>query len=123
MNPRIHQLHQPQPLPHHTKAKQSQEASFKEAFNEAKSNALQVSKHAQERLRDRNINIDNQKWKQISSKMSEAKSKGVTDSLVLLKDAALVVSTKNNMVVTAMNKEDTNSHIFTNINGTIILDD
>ncbi|CAH0256706.1 hypothetical protein [Peribacillus sp. Bi134] len=47
---------------------------------------------------------------------------GVNESLIITKNAALIVSPKNNMVITVMNREEATSQIFTNINGTIILD-
>ena len=82
---------------------------------------VKVSKHAKMRLSERNIYIDDAKWQQIGSKMTEAKQKGVTDALVILDDAALVVSTKNNTVVTALNQHEAENKIFTNINGTILI--
>ncbi|UOQ93224.1 flagellar protein [Halobacillus shinanisalinarum] len=119
MEPRIHQMHQPLPFPKTKKVQQSSQ-SFRDVLKETRD--VHVSKHAKQRLEERNISIDESKWQVISDKMAEAKSKGVTDSLVVMSDAALVVSTKNNTVVTAMAREDTSSHIFTNINGTIIID-
>ncbi|PLT34207.1 TIGR02530 family flagellar biosynthesis protein [Bacillus sp. V5-8f] len=83
---------------------------------------LVVSKHAQIRLEQRNINIDSSTWARIGEKVQEAKKMGVRDSLVLTQEAALVVSAKNNTVITAMDREEASSQIFTNINGTIILD-
>ncbi|MBM7647126.1 flagellar operon protein [Bacillus ectoiniformans] len=84
--------------------------------------SLIISKHASQRLHERGILIEEQKWQTIEQKMAEAKQKGVSDSLILLQDAALVVSAKNNTVITAMNRSEASSQIFTNINGTIILD-
>lgn len=83
---------------------------------------LKVSKHAQQRLTERNISIDSNVWKTIESKINEAKQKGIKDSLVVTNDAALVVSTANQTVITAMNRKEASSHIFTNINGTILID-
>jgi flagellar operon protein len=83
---------------------------------------LVVSKHAQERLEQRNIQISNEDWKKIEEKVSEAGKLGVRDSLVLLPDAALIISAKNKTVITALNREEAVSQIFTNINGTIILE-
>jgi flagellar operon protein len=83
---------------------------------------LVVSKHAQERLKQRNIQISNEDWKKIEEKVSEAGKLGVTDSLVLLPDAALIISAKNKTVITALNREEAASQIFTNINGTIVLE-
>ncbi|KAF0825850.1 TIGR02530 family flagellar biosynthesis protein [Cytobacillus firmus] len=83
---------------------------------------LIVSKHAEQRMNQRGIEITSDRWHQIENKMHEAKKLGVNESLVLLKDAALVVSAKNNTVITAMDRQEAGTQIFTNINGTIILD-
>lgn len=80
-----------------------------------------ISKHAQLRMKERNIEISDQKWSQIHSKLQEAKAKGVTDSLVVMDTAALLVSIKNNTVVTAMDRNEADSQLFTNINGTILM--
>lgn len=85
-------------------------------------NELTLSKHAQKRLQERAINIDPEAWGKVEEKVHEAKKLGITDSLVLLKDAALIVSAKNNTVITAMNRNEATSQIFTNINGTIVLE-
>ncbi|MBM7540576.1 TIGR02530 family flagellar biosynthesis protein [Amphibacillus cookii] len=95
--------------------------SFKALFNQAQS-TLKISKHAQERLNERDIDISDAKWQEIANQVSEAKSKGITDSLVITEEATLLVSAKNNTVVTAMNRSEAQSRIFNNINGTIILD-
>ncbi|MCF6137112.1 TIGR02530 family flagellar biosynthesis protein [Pseudalkalibacillus berkeleyi] len=82
---------------------------------------LKVSKHAGTRLAERNINIDQPTWDRISIKLSEANDKGIKDSLVLVGEAALVVNTDNNTVITAMNRKEASDHIFSNINGAIVL--
>ncbi|HEU5140233.1 MAG TPA: TIGR02530 family flagellar biosynthesis protein [Bacillales bacterium] len=100
----------------------------KEAFDRVlqqeigRSEELKISKHAQQRMNERNISIDATQWQSIQSRMTEAGRKGITDSLVVTKNAALVVSMTNNTVVTAMNRQEASSHIFTNINGTILMD-
>lgn len=83
---------------------------------------LVVSKHAKERLQQRNIQISDDCWAKIEQKVSEAKKMGVNDSLVLTQCAALIVSAKNQTVITAMDREEVSSQIFTNINGTIVLE-
>ena len=85
-------------------------------------NQLTISKHATERLEQRGINISQESWNRIEEKVSQAKAKGVSDSLVLLKDAALIVSAKNNTVITAMGRQEAAEQIFTNINGTIVME-
>ncbi|MCA0969136.1 flagellar protein [Halobacillus litoralis] len=119
-HPHIHQLHPPLPAKAKaTEAKQT-DTSFRDVLDEAAQ--IKVSKHAKERLQQRNIKIDDQQWDAISSKMTEAKKKGITDSLVITDEATLVVSTKNHTVVTAMSRNEASSKIFTNINGTILMD-
>lgn len=98
------------------------QASFKEVLSELQNPTLKISKHAQERIQQRDIHISDNDWNLIEEKVQEASYKGVTDSLVILQDAALIVSAKNKTVVTAMNIEEAKSQIFTNINGTIIMD-
>lgn len=101
--------------------KQRPSTNFKDMLHDAQT--VKVSKHAKERLQERNITINDNEWQVITNKMIEAKSKGITDSLVVTNKAALLVSTKNHTVVTAMNREEAKDKIFTNINGTILIND
>nr|MBO2480418.1 flagellar protein [Bacillaceae bacterium] len=82
---------------------------------------LTVSKHAMERMEKRNIVISDRDWKTIGEKVEQAKKMGVKESLVLLRDAALIVSASNGTVITAMDQKEAGSQIFTNINGAIII--
>ncbi|TKC18662.1 TIGR02530 family flagellar biosynthesis protein [Robertmurraya kyonggiensis] len=93
---------------------------FQQAIQE--NNKLVLSKHAKDRLEQRGIHISENRWEQIEGKVQEAKKLGIKDSLVLLDDAALIVSAKNNTVITAMDRQEATSQIFTNINGTIVLE-
>lgn len=97
--------------------------SFREILAEQKTNQnqLKVSKHASIRLHERNIHIDDGQWEKITNKIFEAKAKGVNDSLVLTSNAALIVSAKNATVITAMNRQEAQDQLFTNIDGTIVL--
>ncbi|MFJ8068740.1 TIGR02530 family flagellar biosynthesis protein [Peribacillus sp. NPDC096447] len=83
---------------------------------------MTISKHAQFRMSQRSIEIASQTWDKIALKANEAKKMGVTESLIITENAALIVSTKNYNVITVMDREEATSQIFTNINGTIILD-
>ncbi|WP_409294373.1 TIGR02530 family flagellar biosynthesis protein [Peribacillus sp. SCS-26] len=108
-----------------TKQADFRKTSFAEQLNTAasqKQNTLIISKHAKARLADRNIDIDKAGWTRIGAKVQEAWKMGVTESLVLTKNAALIVSAKNNTVITAMGREEAAAQIFTNINGTIIME-
>ncbi|MEG0486253.1 MAG: TIGR02530 family flagellar biosynthesis protein, partial [Oscillospiraceae bacterium] len=76
---------------------------------------------ANERLVARNIDISEQEWQVVSDKVFEAREKGVKQPLVLMDQAALIVSAKNATVITAMDRKEAKQQIFTNIDGTIVL--
>lgn len=114
--------------PHHHKisktdseiAKKDFTSHFQEALSKTETN-LTISKHAKQRLQQRNIEISSDHWQKINAKVDEAKQMGVNESLVLLDNAALIVSAKNKTVITALDRNEAQSQIFTNINGTIII--
>ena len=82
---------------------------------------LKISKHASERLAERNIHISDAEWAHVTEKVNEAKMKGIKESLVLMDQAALIVSAKNSTVITAMDRMEAKDQLFTNIDGTIVL--
>ncbi len=121
METKIHQYHHPV-LPNQQRSHHNVKGNigFQETLQKVQE--LQITKHAKERMAQRDINIDENDWNKINTKVSEASKKGVTDSLVLMDQYALIVSNKNKMVVTAMDRTEASSKIFTNINGTILID-
>ncbi len=101
--------------------KQITTPTFSELLAEQREKQLRVSKHATNRLQERNIHIDDGQWEKITNKVFEAKAKGVNDSLVLTGNAALIISAKNATVITAMDRQEAQDQLFTNIDGTIVL--
>ncbi|GKV67803.1 flagellar protein [Sporosarcina sp. NCCP-2716] len=96
--------------------------SFAEQLNSALApTPLKISKHASARLTERNITISEAEWARVTDKVNEAKAKGIRDSLVLMDQAALIVSAKNSTVITAMDRTEAKDQLFTNIDGTIVL--
>lgn len=82
---------------------------------------LHISKHAASRMNERNIHLNDYQLEQLSEKMLEASKKDVKESVVFTKDAALIVSVKNNTIITAMNRDEAETQIFSNIDGAILL--
>lgn len=80
---------------------------------------LRFSKHANERLASRNIDltVDQLERLEIGTKM--AGEKGINESLVMVDNLAFIVNVKNNMVITAVN--DGEDKVFTNIDGAVIM--
>lgn len=82
---------------------------------------LKISKHASERMQERGIEISEGEWQEVTERVLEARNKGVKQPLVLMEQAALIVSAKNTTVITAMDRVEAKSQLFTNIDGTIVL--
>lgn len=86
--------------------------------NSIETGLLKFSKHANERLASRNIDLSTDQLERLQTGTSKAREKGINESLVMVDDLAFVVSVKNNTVITAINDND--DKIFTNIDGAVI---
>ena len=51
----------------------------------------------------------------------KAQLKGIRDSLVIVDELAFIVNIPKNTVITAMDSTETNSNVFTNIDGAVIM--
>ena len=89
--------------------------------NHQQNMAVKLSGHAQERLKQQNIIISPQDISRISDAAQMAEMKGSRESLILLRDLALVVNISNRTIITAVNKTRQKEKIFTNIDSTVIL--
>ena len=94
--------------------------SFEKILNSTQESAesLKFSKHANERLANRNINLSAEQMERLENGTTKAREKGIQESLVMIDDLAFIVNVKNNTVITAMN--DKTDSIFTNIDGAVI---
>lgn len=98
-----------------------QELSFKEILDSKqseKTNGLKFSKHANQRLAMRNINLSAEQMERLENSTTKAREKGIRESLVMVDDMAFIVNIKNNTVITAVG--DSADSIFTNIDGAVI---
>ena len=82
---------------------------------------LKFSGHAIDRMKSRGISFAPDELKNIQDAVTKAANKGSKDTLVLSGDSALIVSVKNNTVVTVMDKALMKDNVFTNIDSTIVL--
>ena len=91
--------------------------------NEAvmESSELKFSKHAVNRLSDRNIYLTDAQNVRLENGVKQASEKGITESLVLVDSLAFIVNVPNKTVVTALDQTEANSNIFTNIDGAVII--
>ena len=111
------------------KAKSSyvSDVSFEEVLRQKQnesvmeSSELKFSKHAANRLNDRNILLTDSQNVRLENGVRQASEKGITESLVLVDSLAFIVNVPNRTVVTAMDQTETDSNIFTNIDGAVII--
>lgn len=97
------------------------ELSFRDILSSTKEEAvdnLKFSKHANERLATRNINLSAEQMERLENGTTKAREKGIRESLVMVDDLAFIVNVKSNTVITAVG--DATDSIFTNIDGAVI---
>ena len=106
-------------------AAQENSVSFEDILRQkqttAESQELRFSKHAQGRLNDRYINLSDEQNERLESGVLKASEKGIRESLVILDSLAFIVNVPSKTVVTAMDQSESESNIFTNIDGAVIV--
>lgn len=91
-----------------------------EALNQ--SSGVQFSKHAMERINERNIDLsEDNKLDRLNKAVELAGERGSADALVMIDTTAFLVSVKNNKVITTLSADDMQGNIFTNIDSTVIM--
>ncbi len=103
-----------------THVSQATELTFQQILTRKQTEAegLRFSKHANERLASRNIELTAEQKERLSGGVEKASQKGIKDSLVLVDNMAFIVNVTNRTVITAVGEGD--DKIFTNIDGAII---
>ena len=82
---------------------------------------LKFSKHASMRLDVRQIALSDDQMNRLEAGVNKAEAKGIKESLVLMDNVALVVNIENKTVVTALDQSEAREHVFTNIDGAVLL--
>ena len=95
--------------------------SFEEILQKQQTGEIKFSKHAANRLNDRNIELTSEQLERLSDGTRKAGKKGIRESLVLVDELAFIVNTGSNTVITAMDQAETKENIFTNIDGAVII--
>ncbi|MDD4779324.1 MAG: hypothetical protein PHT02_01780 [Tissierellia bacterium] len=93
---------------------------FKDLLNEKIERGVIFSKHANERIIERNIDVGSDVTEKLNEAAEQAKDKGLKNVLVMIDNQAFIISTMQNKVITAINSQDLKENIFTNIDGAVI---
>lgn len=94
---------------------------FKKVLGETlkTNNSIKISGHAQQRMVERGIRLQEQDMNLISNGMDKLEEKGGKESLMLYKDMAFIASVENRTIITAMGNKEIDT--ITNIDSAIII--
>lgn len=96
--------------------------SFESVLNKIQSkDEIKFSKHALQRLNDRNVFLTESDMDRINSGVDKARKKGVNDALILMDNKVFLASVKNNIIITAAMEEQLKDNVFTQIDGAVIV--
>ena len=93
----------------------------KTAKDAEQAGTVRFSKHAVNRLAERNIELTDNQMERLQEGAMKAGAKGINESLVLVDQLAFIVNVPNHTVVTAMNQTEADENVFTNIDGAVIM--
>lgn len=72
------------------------------------------------RLSTRNISLSDQQSERLEAGVEMAEKKGIKESLVVVDSLAFIVNVPSRTVVTAMDQNESENNVFTNIDGAVI---
>jgi flagellar operon protein len=88
--------------------------------NRLNDSRVKFSGHALERLKERGIELGEKELEKLEGAVSSVAAKGGNESLIMVGDAALVVSVKNRTVITAFDRNNLDGNVFTKIDSAAI---
>lgn len=95
--------------------------SFKDILESKSHDEVKFSKHASQRLSQRNISLSEGQLERLNDAALKAEKKGIKETLVLVDSLAFIVNVPSNTVVTAMDRSEAADNVFTNIDGAVII--
>jgi flagellar operon protein len=95
-------------------------SEFQEIF-EKESKSLNLSQHAETRIRSREIPWSEALEQRISQGIDQASSKGSRETLIIADNVAVIANVKSRTVVTAMDKSQLKERVFTNIDSAVLV--
>ena len=95
--------------------------SFQEILNEQLNQKVTFSKHANQRVEERNIRINEIDLNRLENACDRAQQKGIRDALIVMDDSAFIINAPNKVVITVVDKNEMKSNVFTNIDGALFL--
>lgn len=114
---------QPEKQPNRVQHKSNSVGSFGQILNEQLHQKSEVifSRHATERLAQRNINLTSEEVSRINNGLNKAAQKGIKETLIMMDNRAFIASVNNKTIITASVDEQLKENVFTNIDGAVIV--
>jgi len=102
---------------------QEQGSSFSEILAERirANTGINFTKHAIERVTQRNVDIDSARMERLNEGVRLASQKGLGETLILIDQTAFIVNAKSNTVITTVSGNDLKGNVFSNIDGAVII--
>lgn len=80
---------------------------------------IKFSSHAEKRLQSREIEFTAQHMQRLGAAVEKARAKGAQETLMVFENFSLIVSVKNNTVITAVDNRGIKENVFTNIDSAV----
>lgn len=84
-----------------------------------KQSEIKLSAHAQQRMQERNIVLEEKDMDALKGAIDQLEQKGARESLMIYKDYAFIASVRNRTIITSM--DSTEVDVVTNIDSAIIV--
>lgn len=80
---------------------------------------VNFSKHAAQRMEERNLVLNDHDMKKISDAIDLADARGIRNALIISEEITFIVHIKSRTIVTAVDKENMKDKVFTNVDGAV----
>ncbi len=82
---------------------------------------LSISKHATARMEQRGMEMSTELMLSLNNAMDKVRTKGARDTVMIAEQGAFIVNVPNNVIVTAITKEELKENVFTNIDSAVLI--
>jgi flagellar operon protein len=107
---------------HSQKQSPKSNVSFNDVLKQiSEKESVKFSKHAMNRLSERDIHLTADELKKINQAVNQAEGKGIRDALILMDDKIFIANVKSRTIVTAADEKHLKENVFTNIDGAVIV--
>ncbi len=99
-----------------------EQESFAGILEKTRSQGLNFSSHARQRLQARRIDLGPEELGKLEQAVERAAAKGCRSSLLLYREMAFIVGVPSRTIITALDGENIREHIFTNIDSAVVVE-